>query len=270
MHVMAMDNRAHPVQRQLTLREVHLWLTFTSGVSESLAETFRHSLLSEDERQREGKFFFAADRHRFVVTRALLRTSLSRYAAVSPAAWRFEVDEYGRPHATQSRLVFNISHTSGLVAIAITREAAVGVDVENVDRAADILGIARQNFAPAEYRELLTTPQDARAERFFHYWTLKEAYCKAEGRGLSLLDRVRFDLSDDDQAIRHDGADLDWHFSLLKLSREHVAAICCRIAEPELTITRAVPLRCDEPFHCTPLRTSCSLRTTRSPAQVAL
>src|SRR5713226_1384012 len=97
IYVMAMDNR---VQRPLTLREVHLWLTFTSGVNERLAETFRHSLLSEDERQREGKFFFAADRHRFVVTRALLRTSLSRYAAVPPAAWRFEVDEYGRPRAT--------------------------------------------------------------------------------------------------------------------------------------------------------------------------
>ena len=54
------------------------------------------------------------------MTRALVRTTLSRYAEVDPAAWRFERNRYGRPHLLAGQcdrdLRFNLSHTRGLIA----------------------------------------------------------------------------------------------------------------------------------------------------------
>src|SRR5262249_29606741 len=81
------------------------------------------------------------------------------------------------------RLEFNISHTRGLVACVIARHE-VGVDVEQSDRMID-LGIARHYFAPEEVRILSSAPRSQQAEIFFRFWSLKEAFIRATGEGLS-------------------------------------------------------------------------------------
>ncbi len=82
-------------------------------------------------------------------------------------------------------LRFNISHTDGLIACAVTIGREVGVDVEHVGRRLTH-DVAGRFFAPREVADLRALPDDEQQRVFFDYWTLKEAYIKARGFGLAL------------------------------------------------------------------------------------
>ena len=152
------------------------------------------AFLSDEERDREQRFHFDEDRLAFLVAHGLVRMALSRYAAVAPVEWTFSADSYGKPSVATpaSTLSFSLSHTRRLVACAVVRGRPVGVDVEDASRPAP-LEIAERYFVPEERRDICATDPDQRTRRFFEYWTLKEAYVKACGLGLSLpLDRFEF------------------------------------------------------------------------------
>ncbi|MEZ5420293.1 MAG: 4'-phosphopantetheinyl transferase superfamily protein [Vicinamibacterales bacterium] len=148
-------------------------------------------LLSNDERARAERFVRPHDRDTYIVAHALVRRALSAHGPTAPAAWRFSTNAHGCPfvvddQAGTPRLEFNLSHTTGLVALAITRGHRVGVDVERADRFAVMDGVAERHFAAAEVRDLLALPAHLRPRAFFEYWTLKEAYIKARGMGLAI------------------------------------------------------------------------------------
>ncbi|CAI7832649.1 unnamed protein product, partial [Closterium sp. NIES-54] len=87
-------------------------------------------------------------------------------------------------------LNFNVSHTEGLIALAVTAAMPVGVDVEGSARCPrrGVLPVARRRFA-AEEAAWVGAGRDEteRQRRFLHLWTLKEAYVKAHGRGMNAL-----------------------------------------------------------------------------------
>ena len=54
-----------------------------------------------------------------------------------------------------------------------------------VDKAVEVLDVARTAFHPADVARLERAPsEEARRVQFFRHWTLKEALGKADGRGL--------------------------------------------------------------------------------------
>lgn len=158
------------------------------------------ALLASDELVREARLFRAADRERFVVARAVARLQLSRFGRLLPQDWRFEMNAHGRPEVSNAPpdappLRFNISHTNGLVAVALTGDREVGVDVEWVNRGLTH-DVAGRFFAPREVADLQSLPAEDQPRVFFDYWTLKEAYIKARGLGLALpLHHFAFVLS---------------------------------------------------------------------------
>jgi 4'-phosphopantetheinyl transferase len=170
----------------------------TAGATSAHIARLR-SLLSADEGQRADRFVRSADRDLYTVGHALVRLVLSRHGSTAAPDWRFDVGAYGCPSVVPSQagtppLAFNLSHTDGLVAVAVTRGRRVGVDVERVDRAVTD-GIAERHFAAAEVAGLRALPPPAQARAFFDYWTLKEAYIKARGMGLAIpLDAFAFRL----------------------------------------------------------------------------
>ncbi len=145
-------------------------------------------LLSDEERDREARFHFDADRERFVIGRSLTRLLLSESLGGDPRAWRFGTNAHGRPELLTppaQPFGFNVSHTPGLIACVVATTMDVGVDVELIERTLTY-EIPERFFAPAEVRDLRRLPVDAQARTFFDYWTLKEAYIKARGMGLAL------------------------------------------------------------------------------------
>jgi 4'-phosphopantetheinyl transferase len=187
----------------LPFSAVHIDLVETANAAAlGRLDTYK-ALLSEDERERMARFVFDRDRRAFVITRAHVRMMLSRYAAVAPADWRFIENVHGRPEISDRSegtpdLRFNISHTDGLIACAVTIGREVGVDVEHIGRhlTHDVAG---RFFAPDEVTDLRRLPVEDQARVFFDYWTLKEAYIKARGFGLALpLGDFAFKLSPPD------------------------------------------------------------------------
>ena len=146
--------------------------------------------LTDEEVPRGAGWGRAGHRPTCAIARARGRATLSAYGPTAPRDWRFETNTHGcpfvvAPQAGTPRLAFNLSHTTGLVALAVTRGRLVGVDVERVDRVVreDVAG---RHFAPAEVRDLRALPAAAQPRAFFEYWTLKEAYIKARGMGLAI------------------------------------------------------------------------------------
>jgi len=246
---------------------VDLWIVFTSDVDDDLLGEYG-LLLSLEERSRARRFHFDRDRRAHVIARGLVRTALCRYAPLSPEEWRFETNRYGRPALSPDQfaaapLTFNLSHTDGMIVLAVRRELAVGVDVENVWRHRVSCEIADRFFSAAEAATLRMASPDELQVRFFEYWTLKESYVKARGAGLSIpLDQFSFTFpSGAHIGLEMDGALGDtparWRLWQFRPSAEHLVSVCAERAWDRLNVRRVIPLRTEEPFECAAVRDSC-------------
>lgn len=183
------------------------------------------------------RFRFDADRRRELATRALARIVLSRYAEVAPGEWRFETGQFGRPEIASpagTRLRFNLAHTRDLVACAVTETADVGVDVERVARLQKLSMLVATVMSDAEADDFRPAPEPERAGLFITAWTLKEAYLKARGLGLTLSPRAASFALDASGAIRvtfsAEAADdpAAWWFASWDEPPEHVVAVALR------------------------------------------
>jgi 4'-phosphopantetheinyl transferase len=251
-------------------RHIKLWLARFDEIGDPVLAREYARILSEDERQRQSRFHFARDRHRYLVTHALLRLVLSRYAAVAPADWTFTTNQYGRPEVANDlpdarRIRFNISHTNSLIAIAVTLDRAVGVDTENVVAHPAPVEIADRFFASGEVAALRALPQQQQQHRFFEHWTLKESYIKARGMGLSLpLDKFGFQLSESGRielSVAPELADdpSRWRFWHFQPTLEYMVALCAERSDaepPQVTISKIVPLVSEELLECSFSRVS--------------
>jgi 4'-phosphopantetheinyl transferase len=169
--------------------DIHVTCCLTAALDDG---TVRSAVdqLSAEERRRHDRFHFPRDRRDFAAAHALLRRALSSRGERAPREWTFTTNAHGKPALVspsrgQSDLCFNLSHTNGLVACVTAHDAALGIDVEKVDRPTDALDLARRFFSPTEIALLEREPPPERQERFIETWTLKEAYVKAIGEGLS-------------------------------------------------------------------------------------
>lgn len=218
----------------LAAAEAHLWWARPAAFAEAGQLARLRGLLTDDERARADRYRLARDRRTSLVTRALVRVTLSRYCGVPPARWRFRANDHGRPEVASpaTPLRFNVSHTEGLVVCLVGRGRELGVDAESLRQDRRWLDIAERFFAPAEARALREVPAAQRRLRFLEYWTLKESYVKARGHGLTLpLSGFWFDLpagTRDGIRIRFTAAVADdparWQFTLGRLGTGHVVA----------------------------------------------
>ncbi|WAP67159.1 4'-phosphopantetheinyl transferase family protein [Jiella pelagia] len=212
-------------------------------------------LLNPAERARYERYRVEGARREYLTGRALVRASLSRYADVDPADWRFEANRYGRPSVAAEQahlapgLVFNLSHTRGLVALAVGRDCDLGVDVEWIDRDNELAKLCDRYFAPSEAAYARAGEGAELKERFFAFWTLKEAYIKARGMGLALpLDGFAYDITGEAPTIRFEPTCPDdpgrWRFMRRAMGPVHrlALAIASKQDEMRLRFRRVVPL----------------------------
>jgi 4'-phosphopantetheinyl transferase len=212
---------------------VRVRCALTAGMTD--ADVARETaLLDEEAVERLGRLVVPEDRRDHAAAHALLRRALTAIAPdVEPAQWRFVRAESGRPSVpaelTGGRPIsFSLSHTRGLVACAVSAGAAVGVDAEVAPRRGNLDRVARQACSTDERAQLLALAPADRARRFLDLWTLKEAYLKARGVGITVpLQHVSFDLREAG-AISPTLADDDaqpWSFALLTPSPDSRVAV---------------------------------------------
>lgn len=153
-------------------------------------------LASLDELAVAGRFRFARHRREYLVARALVRSVLGWCAGRSPTEWRFTRERHGRPRAVAAGgLGFSLATHPTLVACAVADHDRIGVDVEPWTRAEAILEVAALAFSPRERAALAELPAAVVRDRALSLWTVKEAYVKALGVGLTApLDAIDVEL----------------------------------------------------------------------------
>ena len=156
-------------------------------------------LLSADERARADRYRVAAPRERFVVARGTLREILGRTSGLRADRLRFSYPcVCGRSDCAPTQrkprleldpasppLRFNLSHTAGLAAIAVSLEREVGIDLERIDSSLAIGPAAERSFGADELASLRALPPAEQVEAFYRAWTRREAYIKARGSGFA-------------------------------------------------------------------------------------
>jgi len=230
--------------------EIHIWMVAQDAIADAAVLERYDFLMTLDEREIQRRFLRARDRHEYLVTRALVRTVLSRYVDVPPETWRFYRNEFGRPYVDWKTmgvtpslpgLLFNLSNTAGLVVCGVSSKHELGVDVEPLARHDQILGIANTVFAGPELEILPRLPTAERRRAAVDFWTLKEAYIKARGMGLSIpLEQFWYTLGDPiriafDVRLGDDPA--NWQFGQVEPNGEHLISwAVCRGRAPNVTV----------------------------------
>lgn len=192
-------------------------------------------MLDADERGRADRFYFERDRNAYLASHALLRGMLSTLVPRHPRTWRFVSNAHGKPEliaeAHRPEFQFNISHTRGLVAVAMTIGNDVGLDVERLDADRMSMDLASRFFAAAEVDYLRRLRAGRQQEAMFALWTLKEAYIKAVGLGLSVpLNSFSFSLEPLQISFSSRQSDRpeNWLFRRFSPSPAHVMALALR------------------------------------------
>jgi len=235
---------------KLQPNQAHLWyLQLEERTAPHLLQAANRLMLPE-EFIKSQKFLTPRARDSYLITRAFVRTVLSQYIDVSPQSWKFDVNAYGKPEiaspAVGRSLRFNLANTNGLVTCAVALHRDIGVDAESIDNADETAEIADRYFAPAEVAALRALPSDKRRDRFYEFWTLKEAYLKARGLGLCLPLRKFAFIADRKTPIEiiFEPSVVDdpknWYFSLSRPIKSHLIAVAlARLPTEEPTSWRA-------------------------------
>lgn len=186
-----------PVVSALAPGEIQVWCARVNEAAVASAI----GLLNENERARMERMRLGIARHEFVVGRAMLRILAGAATACGPREVTIGVSEHGKPRV--EGVEFSVAHSHGLVALALCREAAVGVDVEWMAREIEALEIAQSTFAPGEVKRIEQAAEGAeRARAFFAVWTRKEAMVKAHGQGMTIpLESFEAPEGDTEQAV---------------------------------------------------------------------
>jgi 4'-phosphopantetheinyl transferase len=216
---------------------VDLWIARPAKVNEPEHLAACVAVLDSDERARFKRFRFDEDRRSYLVAHVLLREALSDRVRMPLAAWRFTRAAAGRPRVAAGGPVsptFSVSHERNLVACLVARAGDHGIDVEALsagDARLDGVELVLSDTERATVRR-----EGARGSvRAIELWTLKEAYAKARGLGLSLdLRPVTFRLDHRTIRVSFEPPAFDdpdrWWFALYAPTPEHRLAIALDLA----------------------------------------
>jgi 4'-phosphopantetheinyl transferase len=198
----------------MTSSTVTVW-TMQVGAPSAAALSRWHAVLDSREVARVARFHADKDRNLYIAAHALTRALLAHVGEKLAAAWQFAETEKGKPEIidNESNLAFSLSHTAGLVACAVAH-FPVGIDTESRDRKQKQADIAQTVLASSEVALLTAYPFPRQSEIFLRLWTLREAYVKATGQGIS-FPREDFAFTLDPLAIHFADKNLcaDWQFS---------------------------------------------------------
>jgi len=144
-------------------------------------------LLDATERTHAGKLANPLLRQRYVEVHGRLRGVLSRYLGQPPEQINIKKAPHGKPYlADYPGLAFNLSHTANNLMIAVAQNCQLGVDIEHCKPRSNLALLVGKCFADVEAAYWHQLPESEKTVAFYCFWTKKEAFVKATGRGIAL------------------------------------------------------------------------------------
>ncbi|MGZ5222394.1 MAG: 4'-phosphopantetheinyl transferase family protein [Chitinophagaceae bacterium] len=143
--------------------------------------------MDEFEKARAGAIKNILLRNHYIETQGRLRNLLAQILNESAEKLRIKTTEYGKPYLIDNpELVFNLSHSVNMLAITVSWNCQLGVDIECYKPRANLFALINKCFADEEVAYWSNLPEDKKTLEFYRFWTRKEAFVKATGRGIAL------------------------------------------------------------------------------------
>lgn len=143
--------------------------------------------LDKEERFRLADLRFACHRREFLLAHGLARWTLARCLDRHPADVHILYEPYGKPYLPRAdKLAFSLAHTTDGVVCAIAYADRVGVDIEAIQRTTPVGELAPDYCTRLERESLSALVPELVEPTFLRWWTVKESYMKADGRGLGI------------------------------------------------------------------------------------
>lgn len=144
-------------------------------------------LLDADERTRAQHISIPLKRQHYVETHGRLRLILGAAVSSDPARLTIAKTAHGKPYlADYPHFAFNLSHTADLMAVALSRDCRLGIDIELCKSRTNLTALVEKCFGKAEAAHWHALPENEKVHAFYGYWTRKEAFVKAVGQGIHL------------------------------------------------------------------------------------
>ncbi len=173
--------------------EVDLWIASEAAVA--LLRGFTENLTDRDWDHIDSLRSLDV-RNAAIASRVLLKVALASATdgKVSPKEWEFGRTALGKPFVESGPKVhFSISYAGTMIAIGISRDYPIGLDIEPAPPRTSLEGM-QTYLHPKERRSVRLLPRKFKESAFLRFWTLKEAFAKSIGEGLN-LEFASIDLS---------------------------------------------------------------------------
>jgi 4'-phosphopantetheinyl transferase len=218
--------------------EIQVWIDNYSN-SDQLSGKMT-SLLSTAEIQRANAFHFKEDQKRYVHAHTLLRLILGKYTGIQPQDIDYKMGTYGKPYLmTENPIYFNLSHTKEMIAVAVSPENNIGIDIEKQAYIADLDSVAQQFMSKAEFDEMSYLEANSKKDYFYQCWVRKEALVKASGRGiddhlraLSVMDGCNPDEARTISTLFEETPNT-WWLKTFEITPDHLGAVCIESSDAQ-------------------------------------
>lgn len=213
--------------------------------------------VSKERIEKSMRLKFENDRRRSLGVEILLnhavRELCERHGIVAEVSFpvTLRTDQYAKPHIVfaneeikcfrqkgifsdvQETLEFSVSHSGDYVALILADDCdtEVGIDIEEHQEQNKIEQIAKRFFTEEEYGAIDSV------NRFYMYWTLKESFLKAIGRGLSYpMNQFSVSFEENQEYAIYHQTDFTGSFygRVLPLAAGYSLSVCVKNAKEQL------------------------------------
>lgn len=163
-----------------------------------------YDMLSDSERSNAMQRLTTEMQNRYVEIHAKKRLVLADYLKCRPEAIAFATGPNGKPYLVDHPdWTFNLSHSGNYFALAVARACRLGIDLEVGKNRSNLAGLVKKCFAAEEIAYWEALPEPEQIPAFYRFWTRKEAFVKATGRGIALgLNRCAIDPIEPSRMLR--------------------------------------------------------------------
>jgi 4'-phosphopantetheinyl transferase len=232
-----------PEKSRLSFDRVHIW----RGITPQQPDSSLTAYLSDRERQKGERFLREKDKNQYLFSHGMLRAVLAYYTGNDPRSIDFTQNPFGKPalepcrhEGFKNELRFNMAHSKDIVVVAVTCRNEVGIDVEYMRDIEDGEMIVSRYFSVEEQKYVYNPSPLEFRKRFFTCWTLKEAFIKALGKGLSYpLDTfsvINCGNQKNDTVLLQEHSDQKWYQTTFALHPSYKAAVVLQNLKPILDL----------------------------------
>jgi phosphopantetheinyl transferase len=207
------------VDRQLTERGC---ITLTATASPE-NDAILQPLLNPQESNKANRFIHPKDRNMSRVAHGLKRMAFNLALGLPVEQLIFGASKNGKPHCcSDERTKFSLSHAGGKVAVTLSTDREVGVDID-FPRSEKYTEIAYMVLSLTEQEEFRKSQFNG--DFFIRRWTQKEAISKACGLGLA-ADFTSFSANDCQQPVFCPASGTEFYVETTALFGGYVSVAC--------------------------------------------